>query len=317
MGDSIVEQSAKNISRDEMIVEQDLNHNNMSFSSLEENDNSDESFNPINEEGFDQSFELNSHSTPIKNKKSKNGQDLKAADKSSKNENKNNKKEKLSRIRKGQYTSKFPALRAYHDTNTKKQIRMDVQIRSGNAFGYSVIKSEKYRLRQTSVFNTLAEIFIFMCRNYTSFQDFCEIWRCNSPSCFYSAISDFCKTNKAHTIYKHRRLIWKRCGDINGDFIDNTRTPGDYFSFMSREDEIHHVVFVKNKTCTICHDETSYPVCSLRLVIPQLSFKDLSRCIEQFFNESQCTSPDCQNDKVNLSFILGKFLVINLECNKV
>lgn len=101
-------------------------------------------------------------------------------------------REKLNKGRKGQYVSKFPAFKSCHVLKAKSRVKTEIQIRSGCKLGPKMIEGHKFQIRESSVFDALAEIFHFMCKNYKGFDIFCETSRCKDlQSCFFGCYSCF------------------------------------------------------------------------------------------------------------------------------
>lgn len=270
-----------------------------------------DSFSSLEKSDLDETFDQNKshfYSTPIKN----HPEEYQASSTKENSPYKPNKKQKLSREKKGQYVSQFAALRAHYSMKAKKKLKMDVQIRSACKFAAKTVDGSKYSIHESSVFDSLAEIFSFMCRNFKSFEMFCKNIECTSQQCFFLAIFDFCKNGKVQTIYKHRAIILKHCGTVTDSHIDINEPPGKFLSTMLNENIENHFILYRNISCSNCNLQYKEYIANLEIKDQSFHVTKLNEYLESFIKVKACQI--CSHENISLlDCQVGEFLSINLE----
>lgn len=215
----------------------------------------------------------------------------------------------------GGYVSRFPAFKATHALKTKTRVKTEVQIRSGCKLGTRQINSTKFKIRESSVFDSLAELFHFMCKNIKGFDSYCESSKCaDLKTCFFSAIWALYKSGQVQTMYKHRADILYACGEVGEVFIDINETPGNFLSTLLREGSRNlHFAFRQTKLCTVCGYQNEISVVTLEVNCQQLS--DLETILKSFFLNIACEK--CLNNSLLVDYDLKRFLAIDVESNNI
>lgn len=91
--------------------------------------------------------------------------------------------------KKSQYVTKFPAFKACHALKSKARVKNEIQIQSGCKLEPRQIDGMKFKIRESSVFDSLAEIFYFISKNFKGFAEYCDSVKCtNLRSCFFCNI---------------------------------------------------------------------------------------------------------------------------------
>lgn len=315
---------------------------NMSWSSIDKKTVSDETFEYNSDsDSFEKlnTSEMAFHSTPIKegtqaiindDKTFKNSDDVmsKPSGQYSKKVSTCFKlKEKQKNNQKGQFVSRFPGFKACHALKVKSRVKSEIQIRSGCKLGPQKIVKINYKIRESSIFDSLAEIFCFMCKNLKGFDNFCESTRCaDLQSCFLNAIHAFCKNGKAPMMYKCRGQILYAFGQVTetSRVIDIIDAPGRFLSKMlvgdnaninfkknAHDRENKHFSVKQLKKCMQCSFENKTLVITLELTSENISISDLNEHIHEFFLNTTCNV--CLEKTLHTEYILGTFLAINVE----
>ena len=224
-------------------------------------------------------------------------------------------KQNMHNKRSRKYCDAFPAATMFYGESNKK-IKKQPVIRNGTSLRPNMINKEKYVTRNTSVFDAIAEIFVFANINFSSCREkFNEIAKLTvDETNFINVIVKFSSSrfiqSDFQNLYKSRSKILLKhghnrideifCNDKIGNFL--TKITENTFSFK----ETTH--------CKICASITN--IIETKILIStdatQFQIRKLSEEVTAYFDKRNYICLDCVEES-DVTREFGPFLIIDVE----
>lgn len=216
---------------------------------------------------------------------------------------------------KGLYVSKFPALGLCYAQKLKQKKHIDQQIRSGAGLRQrQLVDGKRYRLSVTSNFDSIAEIFCFICKDIRVFKEYFEKFRCtNKKTCMLQAVFDYTQKGKVQIMYNYRAHIFNFYGQVQDGILNFNDVPGKMAAKVLLEKSNKHYMIKQTKKCIACKEEIVHFITTIEIIFCNFSIKDLVLYVNSFFNQKICSN--CLVESNPYDYEINNLLVLDVECN--
>ena len=219
-----------------------------------------------------------------------------------------NKKENDTPKTYGKYVVPFPALSILHEQQSNQNGLKGRFLKNGKALAPFNFNKKIYKLENTSVFDSIVELFSHAFRNINDFQSFFLKNKSIDNLNFVNIIVDWCKTGSYTKIYNKRGLILYKHAHIENLRI---RNEDNIEAFLSKIAPSHHS-YEKKLVCDHCN--SNIVESSNVFQFNQMSLDIIKHLEEEmikyFPSNSHCTK--CNTLQMCL-YDFGSYLIIDLE----
>lgn len=217
---------------------------------------------------------------------------------------------------KGRYVTPTMLQVHHSQAKTKNQNGLkDLFIKNGKG-GKTKIKKDTYYLDDTSIIDTISEIFSFCYKFLKDFTLFCDSQSCDCPKdlCFIEAIKNLSKAKNLESFYTKRATLLLNHGKLVVDKISCDDYCGDFYSKLLNR----HFMIIEKISCSECHAVYEFRRSVLK------SFSGTENCsFDQSKFESQIKKRlfmrrFCQecNSIVSNDHILDNYMALDIEHTK-
>lgn len=175
------------------------------------------------------------------------------------------------------------------------------------------INGKKYKIENSSIFDSIAEIMAVAYKNIKDFTDYCDD-KCliSHKNCFLKIVKDYCKSGTLATFYKERSHFLFEYGYIENYVISIRDNLGDFFVKCM---QYYHNSYEISIYCVDCNHISYDYYSSIKLLFAKSEhICDLENKIKNYFTSLRANCHTCKDLGIS-SPQLGSYLCINLESN--